>query len=378
MQIRLNARLLRTGDRHAVTNIYVAQVWLGQPPGVTSWMLSKWQIGCLSLVCILTLFGCSPAVDNKSQTVPKPVQVAGSTLVWGRDVKTAALLLIAQSTRYCDLDMYELSDSDVLRALAAARQRGVNVRVVLDATEKHSQKTGVPALRANGVPVASLRISRGISHIKMLATDHGVLLGGMNFGSASWLNNDASITMSGVHPAFVALFESDWQRANGHAINQPTVPLPLVVDARIGEVAIEAITSARSNVKIEAFDLTDRRVIAALISAMHRGVDVQILLDPTQSYNRKSASRLRSAGATVQYYVPYQNELMHAKILDVDDGRIFLIGSANFSHQAYTYNHEGDLLIHNVGPFDAVFSQNLSKEIARGVDYPESKKHTGW
>jgi cardiolipin synthase len=330
------------------------------------------------------LSGCAllPSTGEKQQIqrVPAPVTDHGLTLDWGHDVKTEALTMIQHSHKYCYLDMYELSDPDILHALIEAHQRGTDVRVVVDATEQHSQQQAVPTLSHAGVPVESQKIHKGISHIKMLITDGpsgGVLIGGMNFGDRSWDNNDASVHIPSPNPSFLAIFHWDWQRAQGIPSAQPSVQPPLLNERSTEQHVVQAIHSAKSTVYLEAFNLSDWGVLNALEAASRRGVTVEVLLDPHQSQNVSAANRLRDAGATVRFYKPYENEWMHAKILDVDHGETFIIGSANFSHQAYTYNHEGDVELHGYPTFDQSLKRDLTLQIERGTDYPaHQKKHT--
>jgi cardiolipin synthase len=68
---------------------------------------------------------------------------------------------------------------------------------------------------------------------------------------------------------------------------------------------------------------------------------------------------------------------MHAKILDVDHGRFFLVGSANFSHQAYTFNHEADLVLQNVPHFDQSLQSDLVPLMAGGSEYPKKRASDG-
>lgn len=314
--------------------------------------------------------GCSGSSGNAGQRpVPTPVTQDGMTLDWGHDVKAQALSLIDQSGQYCYLDIYELSDPQILSALAAARRRGVDVRVVVDATESHSRQS-LPTLKGTGVPTETLAIHSGISHIKMLVTEGGVLIGGMNFGAASWNNNDASVYLRHPNPSFLALFRWDWQRAQGLPAAAPAYQRPLLDDRAAESAIVQAIQSAQGSVAMEAFDLSDRAVLTALAEASGRGVQVEILLDPGQYLNRRNAQKLRDAGGVVRFYSPYGGEWMHAKILDVDHGATFVIGSANFSHQAYTYNHEGDIELHGVTAFDEALQNNLAAQMGRGTDSP--------
>jgi cardiolipin synthase A/B len=338
------------------------------------------KVGITSLAIVpFFLTGClSPlgAQTADTQSFPAPVTENDMTLAWGPDIKAQALSMIRGSARECDLDMYELSDPDVLTALADAHQRGVDVQVVVDATEKHSQDQALPALKHSGVPVESLRIHSGISHIKMLIVDGshaGVLIGGMNFGAKSWNNNDASVYLAHPNASYLAVFHWDWQRAGGNPAASPRVQSPFLNERSVEQQVVQAIQQAKSSVDMEAFNLSDWGVLDALKAACRRGVQVEILLDPMQSQNRKNAESLRAAGATVMFYQPYQSEWMHAKIVDTDDGKVFMIGSANFSHQAYTYNHEGDIELTNCPGFHQAFMKNLTLQIGRGADSPSRK-----
>lgn len=332
-------------------------------------------ITCVLLVASVLVSGCNKALADPHPFVPSPVTQtdAGATLDWGTYVKTQALDMIEHSQKVCDLDIYELGDKDILQALEAAHQRGVDVQVVVDSTESHSQQTAVPELRHAGVPVRSLHISQGISHLKMLITDGpdgGVLIGGMNFGPASWANNDGSVYFSHPGTEYESLFRWDWQRSGGEPAAAPKFTLPLVTDRSIQQPIDQAIQSATQSISMEAFDLSDYTTLDALVAAAKRGVEVVVLLDPNQYLNNKSATTLRDAGVTVRFYRQYGQEWMHAKILDVDNGQTFIIGSANFSHQAFTYNHEADIVLHHATEFDKSLQQDLSIEIARGTDYP--------
>ncbi|QQE80338.1 phosphatidylserine/phosphatidylglycerophosphate/cardiolipin synthase family protein [Alicyclobacillus sp. SO9] len=333
----------------------------------------------IALLASFSLVGCTSVQKvHKVQAVPAPAYSRGMTLEWEKDIKKQALTMIQGSQHYVYLDIYELSDADILQALINAHQRGVDVRVVVDATEQHSQKTAVPALKHAGIPVESLHIHEGISHIKMLITDgaaRGVLIGGMNFGQHSWSNNDASVYISHPNPSYLAVFRWDWKRAGGQPAAAPSTQMPLLIDRQIGPHVVQAIAHAEKSVELEGFDISDWNVISALKMDVKRGLRVEVLLDPNQSLNRRASDELRDAGVTVRFYRPYHYEWMHAKIVDIDKGRIFIIGSANFSHQAYTYNHEGDLELYNVPAFNQALVKNMSIQLARGTDYPKAEKY---
>ncbi|MCY0901292.1 MAG: phospholipase D-like domain-containing protein [Firmicutes bacterium] len=304
--------------------------------------------------------------------VPPAVQWQGDTLLWGAEIKPEALAMINRSRGFCHLTMYELADADILDALSRAAARGVDVEVVVDATEPHTLATGLPFLRSHHIKVRTLVISGGISHIKSLVTEDGsgmhALLGGMNFGEYSWQNHDAAVYMSRANDSFEGLFEQDYARADGD--DRPALQFgpPLVYDTGIEPALLAAVSDARSAIDIEAFAFTSQDLITALGAAVSRGVVVHVLLDPVQPYNHKTARRLQAEGVQVRYYAPYAGEYLHAKIVAIDGGRYVFVGSANFSYHGFSVNHEGDVELTGAYPFGQSIDADETTQFARGSD----------
>ncbi|WP_234969626.1 phospholipase D-like domain-containing protein [Alicyclobacillus vulcanalis] len=298
--------------------------------------------------------------------------------LWSGDIKAQALSMIRDSRRRLYVDIYECADPDLLRALVAARRRGVEVRAVLDATEKHSMSVALPTLAAAGIDVAPIRIKQGIDHVKLIIADDAVLVGGMNFGADSWENHDASVYLPGEADTFLPMFLWDAARAHGETAEAPQDRPPLISDRDIGPCVLRAIRDARREIDMEAFNLTDADVVRELRAAVMRGVSVSVLVDPSQFRNRQAVEALRQAGALVRYYRPYGGELLHAKILDVDHGDVFIVGSANFTHQAFTFNHEADVELAHVPAFAEALETDLHHQLARGSSYPIREKVASW
>ncbi|MCL6487918.1 MAG: phosphatidylserine/phosphatidylglycerophosphate/cardiolipin synthase family protein [Alicyclobacillus mali] len=331
------------------------------------------------LSALLTGCGLWPLPAEQGEKTPAPVKLSdGRAFLWSGDIKKQALAMIRASRHRLYVDIYECSDPDLLHALIAARRRGVEVRVVLDATEKHSMAVALPTLARAGIDVAPIRIKQGIDHVKMIIADGDVLIGGMNFGADSWANHDASVDLPGRADIFLPMFLWDAARAHGETAEAPEDRSPLISDRDIGPSVLRAIRGARREIDMEAFNLTDEDAVNALRWAVARGVSVNILVDPSQSRNRAAVEALRQAGALIRYYRPYGDELLHAKILDVDHGAFFIIGSANFTHQAFTYNHEADVELMRVPAFAEAFESDLHRQMARGSSYPIREKVASW
>jgi cardiolipin synthase len=335
---------------------------------------------CLVFALVLLLPGCSWTTSNDSTFLGistahlPPTQDGSNTLYWGVDIKKKVLEMIQQSRRICHLTMYELGDSDVLHALSDAYTRGVDVRLVLDATEPHTEKVAIPYLEQAGIPFRLLRVSNGISHIKSLVTDDGKasnlyneIMGGMNFGSQSWNNLDASVYLEHTSQDFEELFERDWAVAAGSSSSSSSEirSTLFLYDRQIKAQMLEAVQQAKHRIDIAAFNLSDSELIQQLLLATSRGIQVRVLLEPTEKQNQKTAKLLRRAGVQVAFYKHIKNEILHAKILSIDDGSMVWIGSANLSRQAFQINHEGDLVFRNAFAFGDTIRACLDKEWQR-------------
>ncbi len=316
--------------------------------------------------------GCGPLKTASDTEVPAAVHMGSETLLWGPEIKQQALTMIGQSKKFCHVTMYELGDPDILQALANAQQRGVEVKVVLDALEPHSTGTAVPYLHHHEINVRLLKIPGGISHIKSVVTTDSsgmhALLGGMNFGEYSWQNHDVSVYFAHAGTGFEGLFEEDYARAGGMPELSVRFPSPLLYDNEIEPAMVQAINRAKESIIIEAFAFTSRDLISALEAAQARGVVVKVLLDARQSYNKKTAKSLKDGGVDVRFYTPYQGEYLHAKIISIDHGQELFIGSANFSYHGFSVNHEGDVELLHAIPFATSIEQDATLQFKRGTD----------
>src|SRR4029077_1050731 len=142
----------------------------------------------------------------------------------------------------------------------------------------------------------------------------------------------------------VAVFEQDWGLAGGR-------PAPLAAGAgavaqtapgeEIRAMLESALGSARARILAEVYTLTDPAIIAGLAAASRRGLDVRVLLDPNQAYNRRGYAMLRGAGVGVRWYPVPPGALLHAKI-GLFDG-VLVLGSANWTLSGLGVNHELDI-----------------------------------
>ena len=300
----------------------------------------------------LCLVGCSgPAPPAPATAVAAAgVQISEPARLW-QDASIFQLVggLIARAKRRVYVEMYELGRRDIVRGLAGDRLGGADVRVVTDPTVNAS-RVSLDALQESGVAARFYPVddtAHQIDHVKLLIADDEAVVGGMNWGAHSDRNHDYVLeTRDAVEvDRLVRIFEQDWSLARGEPRLLPPDSASSVAQTAPGEeirhLLSAAFRSARVRVWAEVYTLTDPDVLLALISAHQRGVDVKVLLDPGQPYNRHTFDALRSAGVPVRWYPVPLGTLLHAKI-GLFDAKL-LLGSANWTYSGLDVNHELDV-----------------------------------
>ena len=107
-------------------------------------------------------------------------------------------------------------------------------------------------------------------------------------------------------------------------------PVALWQDASIFKLVGRLITSARSRVMVEMYELGRRDVVSALGSARARGVAVQVITDPTVRASRTSAATLDTLGVAERIYPvdDVRHQIDHVKLLIADSAAV--VGGMNW------------------------------------------------
>jgi mitochondrial cardiolipin hydrolase len=116
---------------------------------------------------------------------------------------------------------------------------------------------------------------------------------------------------------------------------------------RIADRVIGAINHTRHTLDIAVYSLTQPEIAAAIQAAHRRGVQVRIVTDVEQSFDRHSEiGYLKSVGIPVRLSGGFrgQRSLMHNKFA-VFDGEVAETGSYNWTTSATSYNFENALFV---------------------------------
>ncbi len=338
-----------------------------------------------------------PLVDNVTRR-PLLSGCSIEPLIDGEQAYPAMLTAIAEAKTSINLLSF-IFDADRVGkqfsdALAAAVERGVEVRVLIDAMgARYSVPRIAPRLRAGGVRVAHFmpalrpwrtRFMNLRNHRKILVVDGTVAFtGGMNIREEFWPESGSGHSARDLHfrvegPVVAEIqeaFAEDWTFNTGERLEGerwfPPLPVagpsmargiadgPDIHFENIQLVLLGALSVARSSVRIiTPYFLPDQHLISALNVAALRGVAVEVII-PANS-NQKlvqwasiaQLDQLLERGVRVfESPEPFD----HSKVMIVDACWV-LFGSANWDPRSLQLNFE-----FNVEAYDPAVAARLSE-----------------
>lgn len=307
----------------------------------------------------------------------------------------AMLSAIASARETISLTTYIFENNrtglSFIRALAGAKARGVDVRVVIDGLGAWYSIGIVRALRKEAInvqrfnPPRILPPSLGVNlrnHRKILLVDSKVAFaGGMNIGDRHLLERienknptaDVQFCFEGpVVTQLAEIFDDTWSKSGGEDIKDILPPMDggshnsrhsnnndkhqkgtamcrAIADGpddnldKLELVFVAAMDSAQRSIRIMTpYFLPTQGMIAILQSAALRGLQVSIVLPAKNNLSyvhwatRNMLWELLSCGVKV-YYQP--GVFVHTKLLLIDDAYA-LVGSANIDPRSLRLNYE--------------------------------------
>jgi cardiolipin synthase len=292
---------------------------------------------------------------------------------------------------------------EFIAALAAARQRGVEVRVLIDgygggylvsATYRKLRHAGVAVARFMHsalpwrMPFLNLR-----SHRKILCVDGRIAFtGGLNIGDENVIAGNPHHPVLDTHfrvdgPVVAQLceaFAGQWYFTTGETLAGPGWfpslgaagdSLARVITSgpdqdleKIELLVLEAIGCARSSIQIMTpYFLPDDRIITALALAAMRNVVVDIVLPahsnhPTVDWAmRAHIGPLLVAGCRVWTHAP---PFDHSKLLAVDNVWCF-VGSTNWDMRSFRLNFEVNVEVYQSDLVGQVSAKIVANQTTR-------------
>jgi cardiolipin synthase A/B len=285
------------------------------------------------------------------------------------------------------------SGRSFVSALAEARARGVQLRVLVDGIGGgYTFAPAVRWLKREGVPVARflhhwlpwrMPYLNMRNHSKILVIDGATgFTGGMNIGDENLLARRPAYPVRDVHfriegPAVAHLmqaFAEDWHFTTGETLSDdiwwPAIPAAGPARVRgvssgpdesvwhLEAVLLTAIGAARRTLRIVTpYFLPDEQFLSALELAVLRGVAVDIVIPERPDHRligwaTRAHLRFLARGVRVHLSPP---PFDHAKLMTVD-GEWGFVGSANWDVRSLRLNFEFNLECYHTGTAAALDS----------------------
>jgi cardiolipin synthase len=430
VQILATSHILRTKEdvRSAIT--WVGLVWLAPMLGLIAYFLFginrirrrarhvRERRGLAPKREVLSHPGgpeleeCQPGAPNRWRSHNRlAAKVSGQPLTLGNTVQPLEggrqaydemIRAIDSAERTVTLTTYIFQADQVGRrfvaALARAHDRGVAVRVLVDAVGNlYGLKPVSNLLRRRGVPVATFnpaRLSWRLAffnlrtHRKLLVVDGTTgFAGGMNIRRHHLEHTDGRPRVRDTHfrlngPVVTQMthaFADDWLFSSGEDLDAALWMPQVVADSggaaaravpdgpdephhRTSMILESALASARQRVQlVTPYFLPDQALIDALKQAALRGVNVQVIV-PAQNnlplFSLPAISGARPLVETGCHFFLSEPPFDHTKLMIIDDAWVFF-GSSNWDARSLKLNFE-----FNIECYDKALADTMTRWIA--------------
>lgn len=341
-----------------------------------------------------------------------PVRAERIELLHGGDACYASLeQAIREARHHVHLEYYiwrpDQTGRRFQKLLCEAARRRVEVRLLVDAIGSSSLgrrfmrplvEAGVEVARFNPLSLGRLRagLMNFRTHRKIVVCDGRVgFTGGMNIcdlqsaaasGERAW--RDTHLRIEGPPVAWLQRgFLQDWFFATGGGPTHASYfacddgaqrgPWVQIVASgpdedryAIQKLYFAAVASAQRRVLVTTpYFVPDEPLLAALVSAALRGVDVRVLL-PQRSDSLLVTAAARSyfdelvrANVAIFEYAP---NMLHAKTLVADDAAI--VGTANMDNRSFRLNFEVVAAVYDAATADAL-AASFAEDLCRATRY---------
>lgn len=297
--------------------------------------------------------GDGPDGTGCTALTPRTQDVESFVMPQGFEARMTSLIDGAQSS--IDIQMYLWTSTSLANKVVAAKQRGVNVRILLDPDHEGNGNVK-PILTSGGVSWKPAPSIYEFAHAKYLIIDRKAAV----IMSSNW-NYDAFISERNYgfvdrDPEDIAdvqsIFDADWASANGTSTTPADLSCTrlIVSPTNAKQRILEFINSATTTLDVEAMYVSETTVRNAIGAAKTRGVTVRVIVNDATD---ESVTYFKSLGIPVK--TPSGAFFLHAKLLIANN--IAFVGSENYSYTSLSRNREVGALVFEPSAFAPIKTQ---------------------
>ena len=258
---------------------------------------------------------------------------------------------------------YGLELIKVASALIDAKNRGVNVHLVMDKGRINSPRSQYALLRKH-INIKSTKQSRGLMHNKFCVFDNKVIWTGSynpTYNGTYYNNNNVVVINSEV---LAEDFIGEFHRISGSLdykdYRLQTTEKKIVAffskKDNCKQKIIELLNNAEKSICFASFIFTDKDIAKVIISKYNKGIKITGVMEKGMDSFWNMFSFFRHVGIDVKWDKNYSHQ-MHHKVFLIDK-RIIITGSFNPTFSAHKLNWENIIVIQ-----DAELARQFMDEI---------------
>jgi cardiolipin synthase A/B len=254
---------------------------------------------------------------------------------------------ISAAKKMLQVKMFVFSDPELLKAVVAAHQRGVKVRIMLNAARRSGEddnKDVRKALERAGVKVKDSNPAFGITHEKSMVVDEAIaFVKSLNWATKN-LTETRDYAITTTHPHGVtevlACFDADWHRKEF----KPGLSAHLIWCPANGRERIaQFIDAAKHTLFVQNERYQDSVIIERLVRARTRGVKIHLMARPPHSLKKEKiiegVGGLRIMDDVGIKIHKLKHLKLHGKML-LADGCRAMVGSINLAPGSFDDRRE--------------------------------------
>ncbi len=254
---------------------------------------------------------------------------------------------IEKAKKSLRVKMFVFSDPTLLKAVIAAKKRGVTVRVMLNPARRDGEsenKESRKHLEAGGVDVLDSNPAYDVTHEKsMVVDDATAIVFSLNWATKNLTETrDYAIETSHGHEVaeIAECFEADWAR-KAFKVDQNTHMIWCQGNGR--ERIAEFIDDAKHSIFLQNERYQDAVIIERLVRAARRGVKIHVMARPPHKLKKEklveSVGGLRIMEDVGIKINKLKHLKLHAKMLLADHARA-IVGSINLAPGSFDSRRE--------------------------------------
>jgi cardiolipin synthase len=270
-----------------------------------------------------------------------------SLIVLPDDSAKPVLEAIKGANKSLRVKMFIFSDPNLLKAVIAARRRGVDVRIMLNPTRRDGESqndASRKALLAGGVSVIDSNPAFALTHEKsMVIDDQTAFVKSLNWKTENLTETrDYAVVTTHRHEVgeVIDCFEADWKRKTF----EPGSDAHLIWCTTNGRERIaQFIDDTKHTLFLQNERYQDAVIIERLVRAATRGVKVHVMARPPYKLKKEKLTEAVGGLRTLDDVGIKVHKLKHLKLhgkMLFADGTRMIVGSINLAPGSFDNRRE--------------------------------------